>query len=112
MIAAQKPLSNSCAKLADRSRWNILARFYDLFVLPWRSRDLKRMIGPPRMDLPEAWVAVRKRVFERDGHACVLCGCTDGLECDHIREVRKGGRPEMDNLRTLCAPCHRNRSRA
>ncbi len=61
------------------------------------------------MVIPDSWLTVRKRVFERDGHACVQCGNVDGLECDHIREVRRGGRPEMDNLRTLCGSCHRSR---
>jgi len=92
-----------------REAWNILARFYDLVILPWRSSDLKRLIDPPRMALPDSWLTVRKRVFERDGNACVQCGNVDGLECDHIREVRRGGRPEMDNLRTLCGACHRAR---
>jgi hypothetical protein len=92
-----------------REAWNILARFYDLVILPWRSSDLKRQIDPPRMVLPDSWLTVRKRVFERDAHACIQCGNVDGLECDHLLEVRRGGRSEMDNLRTLCGSCHRAR---
>ena len=95
-----------------REAQNILAKFYDAIILPWRSHNLTRQISPPRFVLPESWNAMRQHVFERDGHACVFCGSVDDLQCDHIREVRKGGRPEMDNLRTLCAPCHRARSRA
>nr|WP_240147878.1 HNH endonuclease [Luteibacter yeojuensis] len=52
---------------------------------------------------------MRRRVFARDDHTCVLCGSGEDLQCDHVHEVRNGGLPDMDNLRTLCATCHRAR---
>ena len=53
----------------------------------------------------------KRRVRERDGHACVLCGAADNLEIDHIVPYRDGGSNELDNLRTLCRPCHGKRGR-
>ena len=53
----------------------------------------------------------KRRVRERDDHACVLCGAADNLEIDHIVPYRDGGSNELDNLRTLCRPCHGKRGR-
>lgn len=89
--------------------WNILARFYDRLLSPWRADREYRHQPPPSFRLPTAWRVMRERVFDRDGRACVQCGSVHQLECDHIREVRNGGLPDMDNLRTLCGPCHRAR---
>lgn len=49
---------------------------------------------------------LRQQIFERDGYACVDCGATERLECDHIIPVSKGGTSEEDNLQTLCRSCN------
>lgn len=51
--------------------------------------------------------ARRKRILERDGHACRLCGEKDGrFEIDHMHEVWLDGPDDDDNLQTLCVACH------
>lgn len=52
----------------------------------------------------------RDAVVERDG-ACVKCRSGGPFEVDHIIRYRDGGPNTMENLRTLCVPCHRDRSR-
>lgn len=49
---------------------------------------------------------VRKKVAERDGERCILCGKRQGLQAAHyISRARLGlGIPE--NLVTLCIHCH------
>lgn len=49
---------------------------------------------------------IKRAVKKRDGMSCVLCGIKDKLEVDHIRELRCGGDNSMNNLQTLCKPCH------
>lgn len=53
---------------------------------------------------------LRYRVMQRDGFKCVICGASskDGatLHVDHIKPVSKGGKTEMNNLRTLCDRCN------
>ena len=50
--------------------------------------------------------ALYRRVLERDGHRCVLCGATDHLTLDHIVPKSKGGPRTEHNFRTLCKPCN------
>lgn len=57
------------------------------------------------------YVDWRKKVFERDGYTCVLCGKKGGdLQADHIQQFAYfvDLRLELSNGRTLCKPCHRN----
>jgi hypothetical protein len=51
----------------------------------------------------------RREVLERDAYCCVWCAGMDWLEVDHIVRYIDGGSDEMDNLRTLCRPCHGSR---
>lgn len=80
-------------------------------------------------------------LVERDGPTCVRCGaserrtCTDGgvfnssdeftertrytrviwrsiLEVEHTIPLHMGGTNEPDNLRLMCAPCHRAKTTA
>lgn len=53
------------------------------------------------------WQQIRIEVFERDDFTCVLCGFTAAapqLRADHIIS---GTRALLENLRTLCVPCHK-----
>ena len=53
------------------------------------------------------WAIIRRRVFKRDGHKCVMCGRRSGLECDHLRRITDSGSWfDLSNLRTLCRGCH------
>jgi 5-methylcytosine-specific restriction endonuclease McrA len=44
---------------------------------------------------------IRRRVWERDGSRCVLCG-QPGTEVDHIRDDSS----DLGNLQLLCTDCH------
>ena len=54
--------------------------------------------------------SLRYKVLQRDGFRCKICGASerDGvkLHVDHIVPVSKGGKTEMNNLRTLCDRCN------
>ncbi len=58
--------------------------------------------------------SLRYDVLKRDNFRCVLCGMSskDGaiLHVDHIVPVSKGGKTEIDNLRTLCEKCNIGKS--
>jgi 5-methylcytosine-specific restriction endonuclease McrA len=49
---------------------------------------------------------IRIAVLERDNHECTQCSATDPLEVHHIVYRSQGGTDELDNLTTLCEPCH------
>jgi 5-methylcytosine-specific restriction endonuclease McrA len=49
---------------------------------------------------------VRRRIWQRDGWACVACGATEPLTVDHIRPLIRGGTNDDANLQTLCGPCN------
>lgn len=57
--------------------------------------------------------ARRKRILERDGHACRICSCTEGpFEIDHHLPIWLGGSDDDENLRTLCLNCHKGETKA
>ena len=61
------------------------------------------------------WDSARSFVMLRDRYTCQACGVrrrARELEVDHIVEIARGGAAlEYGNLRTLCRPCHREKSR-
>ena len=50
---------------------------------------------------------LRRKVYERDGGQCVLCGGA-GAHIHHIIFRSQGGKDEAENLVTLCGSCHEN----
>jgi hypothetical protein len=100
----------------------------------WTDKDVLQLLTPGRLadDAREAEAARRKEatraakialrggqvnrapisdgvrdfVFDRDGHACRLCGATEDLTLDHIHPWSLGGPDTPDNLRVLCRPCN------
>lgn len=64
----------------------------------------------------------RKKVYERDGFACVYCGRKDGeytpvesasdgeLSIDHVIPKTRGGSNEISNLVTACMPCNNHKN--
>lgn len=64
----------------------------------------------------EISLGLRFKVMYRDQFKCVLCGnnppASPGLilHVDHILPWSKGGKTEIDNLRTLCSGCNIGRS--
>jgi 5-methylcytosine-specific restriction protein A len=58
--------------------------------------------------MPAGWDATRRRILDRDGWTCRACS-RYAAEVDHI--IRNGGEHDA-NLQSLCAPCHRDKTRA
>ena len=54
-------------------------------------------------------IAVKRKVYERDGHKCVFCGryCDVSNACCHFIPRSSGGLGIEENILTLCADCHR-----
>lgn len=50
---------------------------------------------------------LRPFVFARDGVKCVECSSQKELNVHHIKPVAKRGLSRMENLVTLCKPCHK-----
>lgn len=73
-------------------------------------RDRRAGLARKRAEWDALRKAVAPRIFERDGHKCVLCDpctCPDPrLTIDHIRPLHEGGGNEDENLRTLCWSCN------
>lgn len=60
------------------------------------------------------WKSVRFLTKRRDGWKCVKCGASGvRLEVDHIKAIRDAPdlAYDMDNLQTLCVPCHSRKTR-
>jgi len=67
----------------------------------------------------EPWTSLRLERIESDDEACVGCGLSreehrdmygQDLDVHHIEPTSQGGeRYELDNLETLCRPCHSER---
>lgn len=61
---------------------------------------------------PSDWDQRRKTVYQRDGYLCQRCGVGGGpngnheLHAHHIVPISEGGSHNLDNLLTLCRPCH------
>lgn len=60
-----------------------------------------------RDDLEDFTADLKKRIFERDGYKCVICGMgkREGVEIqvDHIIPKDLGGKATLENGQTLCA---------
>lgn len=93
---------------------NILNAWWYGPLMRWRYdavRDVRRdgdkaTVGVPRFK-QASWWEIRKQVFKRDGYRCQSCGRCGKLECHHTVPVEEGGLPLLDDLKTLCKPCHR-----
>jgi 5-methylcytosine-specific restriction endonuclease McrA len=75
----------------------------------WRSR-------PSPSSLDRVPTSVRRKVRERDGDRCRLCGCPRSgavkLAVDHVLPVSRGGTHDVTNLVTLCERCYWAKTRA
>lgn len=48
------------------------------------------------------WKQTAKRVRERDGGVCAMCGTDEDIQVDHIHPASLGGTDDDDNLQLLC----------
>lgn len=56
--------------------------------------------------LSDHWRELRGRAIQRDGGKCVRCHSTIGLQVHHLK-YRSIFDVRLEDLETLCAPCHR-----
>ncbi len=54
----------------------------------------------------------RRLVYRRDKGRCAACGVTHRKqwELDHIVPLIDGGGFDLENMQTLCIPCHRQKT--
>ncbi len=62
-----------------------------------------------------AWDKLRNVALQRDKWLCVACMAKDRItpakEVDHIIRKAGGGTDDLDNLQSLCTPCHADKTR-
>ena len=80
---------------------------------PWKSS-----VGKSSSDrgYGHEWRKKRRIALIRDSHLCQLC-IKDGIiinatDVDHIVNKAKGGTDDIDNLQSLCSPCHKKKTSA
>ena len=67
------------------------------------SSKMREAISEETMKLNDS---IKKKVFNRDGRKCNMCGSTEKLCIDHIFPVSRGGFTKMENLQVLCEKCN------
>ncbi len=53
------------------------------------------------------WNTIRKRVYQRDGLKCVLCGKKGKLHAHHVVPLMVSKDNSLSNLVSVCSKCHR-----
>ncbi len=56
---------------------------------------------------PDEYAALQRKILQRDGWRCQLCGSMRALEIHHLQRRSQSGVDSEDNLVTLCSECHR-----
>lgn len=74
----------------------------------WKSRVYHERVKNHGLSIDE-WELVRDSVLKRDKYTCYRCDKTleaIKLSVHHVVPRSKGGSNELNNLITLCNPCH------
>lgn len=82
-------------------------------IKPLSPRRMNVLQGENRRISGRARVNLKRRIWQRDGGRCCLCGRVADLcdsELDHRIALQFGGGNEEANLWTLCTECHRLKS--
>jgi 5-methylcytosine-specific restriction endonuclease McrA len=73
-----------------------------------RRRRAKKKTVAVKVRDSRRWQQVRESAKRRDGYRCRRCGRGDRLEVHHVTPIEQGGNAySLDNLITLCSPCHK-----
>ena len=95
-----KPVKQSAARFGER-----YASVGDYFKAGNTNATTYRL-GAPQIKR-KSFSAKRRAVIHREnGGCCQVCGSTKELEVEHWRGLQNGGGNERSNLRSLCIPCH------
>lgn len=82
---------------------------------PKVDEALRNAANPYRQAYKSAeYARNRQHRFERAHGRCEACGVrleAGAWECDHLVPIKDGGTNHIDNLRVLCRPCHRGKTR-
>lgn len=62
-----------------------------------------------------AWDRLRAQALKRDGYLCQPCLAmgrpTAATQVDHMRPKAKGGTDDLENLQSICGPCHADKTK-
>lgn len=82
-----------------------------------KRRAKKSRHTHPRGEIPyltflgtKYWKRLRMEVLRRDKFTCKRCGAQQNLQAHHLTYVRRG-HEKLEDLVTLCVPCHREAHR-
>lgn len=79
-------------------------------MIDWHRKVYKKPKEKLTIVQREQWRALRKAVLIRDKNTCFRCQKDSksgkGMTVHHIQPRSDGGSNEMENLITLCNPCH------
>ena len=67
--------------------------------------DLRQKRPRIKLSLTE-YLSLHKQVLERDRWRCQNCGSAKDLQVHHLQPRSQLGDDTMQNLITLCIPCH------
>lgn len=80
-------------------------------IVPWQSSIGK---SAKERGYGSSWVKLRKSALKRDYYLCQECKksgiATPATEVDHILNKARGGDDDMNNLQSLCKPCHKRKT--
>lgn len=97
--------------LVSHGRSRGMARPSIFFIKPTRTIDVcdTSSLSKPKEDnwSDPRWQKLRLEVLQRDGWKCQGCGSTsESLQVHHLSYNGYPWDTPMDNLQTLCRPCH------
>ena len=69
-----------------------------------RRKNLQQMSYQEYLETPE-WKSLRNKALERDGHRCRVCNSDRQLDVHH-RTYQRCRNENVEDLTTLCRPCH------
>ena len=86
--------------------------------MPFRPKQFRpATYRPPAKKIADryystpSWKTLREACLRRDGHRCVVPGCSNAaIVADHVVARAQGGADALHNLRSLCR-LHDNQSR-
>ena len=96
-------------KKKSRDTWRAIRKLYQEGVLRKVKKGVYRYEPglTKHRKLPEFSLAIKNKIFKRDGYKCVICGRgkEDGVEihADHKVPIQKGGKNSLENGQTLCS---------
>ncbi|MEN3001852.1 MAG: HNH endonuclease, partial [Armatimonadota bacterium] len=105
------------SKTPPRDPWRVIRRLHQQGWLIKVRNGVYRYDPETagQIELDDFTPEQKRAILERDGYRCVICGKRreDGVELhvDHIKPRHLGGKSEIENGQTLCAPCNLRKKR-